>query len=97
MDLPAIVANVFCKTGQGGGIDPTCGTKGGGGGLGSFKVGQPVTSKQLREAGYKHYRTTGNRGSEYKHADGSRVRTKDDEQGRPVQISSVLVGTKRAK
>jgi hypothetical protein len=47
--LGGAVLNVFCKTGQGGGIDPTCGAgKGGAGGMASSGNG-PTTATPINE------------------------------------------------
>lgn len=48
MDLNEIIVNIFCKTGQGGGIDPSCGT-GKSGGTGAVKLGTS-SRKVLEEA-----------------------------------------------
>lgn len=66
-DISGIVENVFCKTGDGGGVDPTCSPKRGGAGIPS--IYKKKSGDVLHAATYDKNAKT------YKYADGSPVKT----------------------
>lgn len=79
----------FCPTGAGGGVDNSCSSSAGGG-ADAFKVGQAVTPKDLKAAGFKFERQSGLSSSVYKHPSGVKVTTKDDPKtGKPVSVKSI--------